>query len=127
MKVMGPILALEGTQPPACSSATRVSNCSPILRIALRPRNCRFSNMFQVAPARRLEHGRSHCQQVVNSRFVRFAAMHLLEVVELVLDLTNVLSDRPKIGGRSTAQSSARLRYSQESEVVSSIPKKVKL
>jgi hypothetical protein len=53
--------------------------------------------------------------------------MHLLEVVELVLDLTNVLSDRPKIGGRSTAQSSARLRYSQESEGVSAIPKKVKL
>src|SRR5882724_10665537 len=49
-----------------------------------------------------------------------------------------VLPDRPRVSairpeerdvrpGRSTARSSARLRYSQESEVVSAIPKKVKL
>ena len=49
-----------------------------------------------------------------------------------------VLPDHPRVSairpeerdvrpGRSTARSSARLRYSQESEVVSAIPKKVKL
>jgi hypothetical protein len=44
--------------------------------------------------------------------------LNMMELFEFPPILTDVLSDRPKVGGRSTARSSARLRYS---------PKKVKV
>ena len=49
--------------------------------------------------------------------------LNMTEPFEFLPNLTNVLSDflsdRPKIGGLSTARRTARLRYSEESEVVS--------
>jgi len=77
------------------------------------------------------EHGNPHLQPSdLPSRFFRVTVL-LFEPVQLLLDpiqlLVDFLSDRPKVEGRSTARSSARLCYSQESEVVSAIPKKVKL
>ena len=47
------------------------------------------------------------------------AHLNMPELFEFLPNLTNVLSDRPKVGRRRTARSSARLRYSEESEVVS--------
>ena len=49
--------------------------------------------------------------------------LNMTELFEFPPILTNVLadflSDRPKVGGRSTARSSAGLRSCEESEVVS--------
>ena len=68
------------------------------------------------------EHGNPHLQPfALPSRFFRVLVL-LFEPVQPLPDpillLVDVVSDRPKVRGRSTARSSARLRYS---------PKKVKV
>src|SRR6266487_1981213 len=56
-------------------------------------------------------------QPLTNRCFV--GDINSAQLFELLPILMNLLPDRPKVGGRSTARSRARLRYSEESEVVS--------